>query len=139
MHVRRTPTTRASPRSRRLLTGALVVTALVAALGATGSVGLEPVRGAAATVLGPLERLLGPGADEASAARAEAAALAGRHLPGLRIDALREIPRLLRSTPSPLRAPAGWDGRAGDRIASIMAESLGASGEATPAAVAAAI
>jgi UDP-N-acetylglucosamine 2-epimerase (non-hydrolysing) len=58
---------------------------------------------------------------------------------GLRIDALREIPRLLRSTPSPLRAPAGWDGRAGDRIASIMAESLGASGEATPAAVAAAI
>jgi UDP-N-acetylglucosamine 2-epimerase (non-hydrolysing) len=58
---------------------------------------------------------------------------------GLRVDALREIPGMLRSAPSPLRAPAGWDGRAGDRIASIIAESLGATGDVSPAAVAAAI
>ena len=68
MHVRRTPTSRGravsgrgtSTRSRRLLTAALAVTGLVVALGVSGAAGLEPVRGAAATVLGPLERLLGP-------------------------------------------------------------------------------
>lgn len=56
---------------------------------------------------------------------------------GLRIDALREIPGLLRSTRSPLHAPAGWDGRAGGRIASILARSLG--GVADPQPVEAAI
>jgi len=44
---------------------------------------------------------------------------------GLRIDALREIPRLLGSAPSPLRPPRGWDGRAGERIAEVIAEALG--------------
>lgn len=58
---------------------------------------------------------------------------------GLRTEALREIPGMLDSNPSPLRAPAGWDGRAGDRIASIIAESLGMSRDMSPAAVAAAI
>jgi rod shape-determining protein MreC len=83
MHVRRSPgpgTARAArgPRSRRLLAGALVATGLVLAVGASGASGLEPVRGAAAAVLGPLERLLGPREDAVSAARAEQAALATR-------------------------------------------------------------
>ncbi|HET6968977.1 MAG TPA: hypothetical protein VFI44_11890, partial [Ornithinibacter sp.] len=84
MHVRRTPgSTRAAstsrtPRSRRLLTGALAATALVVAVGVSGAGGFEPVRGAAATVLGPLERALGPGEDAVSRARAEQAALAAR-------------------------------------------------------------
>ena len=58
---------------------------------------------------------------------------------GLRIDALREIPRMLRSTRTPLRSPAGWDGHAGDRIATVLAESLGACSEAKPADVAAVV
>ena len=44
---------------------------------------------------------------------------------GLRIEALREIPGMLSSAPSPLRAPPGWDGRAGERVASVIADALG--------------
>jgi UDP-N-acetylglucosamine 2-epimerase (non-hydrolysing) len=58
---------------------------------------------------------------------------------GLRVEALRQIPGMLRSARSPIRAPAGWDGRAGDRIASVIAGSLGATNEISPAAVAAGI
>lgn len=58
---------------------------------------------------------------------------------GLRTDALREIPRMLRTSRVPLRPPAGWDGNAADRVANVLMESLGASSEAGPADVAAAI
>jgi UDP-N-acetylglucosamine 2-epimerase (non-hydrolysing) len=45
---------------------------------------------------------------------------------GLKIEALREVPRMLRSAPSPLRAPEGWDGTAGDRVARVIADAFGA-------------
>ena len=55
---------------------------------------------------------------------------------GLRVDALRDIPAMLRAARFPLRPPAGWDGQAANRVANVLAESLGASGagsEAGPA------
>jgi UDP-N-acetylglucosamine 2-epimerase (non-hydrolysing) len=55
---------------------------------------------------------------------------------GLRIEALARIPELLASAPSPREAPLGWDGRAGERVASVLAEALGVAG--IPSAVAAA-
>ena len=55
---------------------------------------------------------------------------------GLRVTALREIPRMLDATPSPLRPPAGWDGHAGERVASVIADTLGVA-ESDPASVAA--
>jgi UDP-N-acetylglucosamine 2-epimerase (non-hydrolysing) len=58
---------------------------------------------------------------------------------GLRIDALRTIPDILHSTRSPRRPPAGWDGHAAGRIATVLAESLGACSEARPADMVAAI
>lgn len=61
---------------------------------------------------------------------------------GLRIDALREIPGMLRATRLPLRPPAGWDGQAADRVANVLAESFGALGarsEPAPADMAATI
>lgn len=122
MHVRRTPTTRTSTRSRRLLIGALVVTGLVVALGVSGAAGLEPVRGAAATVLGPFERLLGPGADEASAARAEAAALATRLA-----AAQREV-AALHGSAGILETPA----LAGARLVTARVVAIGAGGPAGP-------
>ena len=122
MHVRRTPTTRTSTRSRRLLIGALVVTGLVVALGVSGAAGLEPVRGAAATVLGPFERLLGPGADEASAARAEAAALATRLA-----AAQREV-AALHGSAGILETPA----LAGARLVPARVVAVGAGGPAGP-------
>ncbi|MFL6154005.1 MAG: rod shape-determining protein MreC [Ornithinibacter sp.] len=122
MHVRRTPTTRTSPRARRLLTGALVVTGLVVALGVSGAAALQPVRGAAATVLGPLERLLGPGADEASTARAEAATLATRLA-----AAQREVAALRGST-GILQSPA----LAGARLVPARVVAVGPAGPAGP-------
>jgi rod shape-determining protein MreC len=102
MHVRRTPHAprphRVAPttRSRRLLLAALVATGLVAATGLAGSGGLAPVRGAAASVLGPLERLLGPGEDAVSRARADQAALAARLAVAQRAAAARpELDALL--------------------------------------------
>ncbi len=130
MHVRRTPTGRGpvtsgrgtSTRSRRLLTVALVLTALVVALGASGAAGLEPVRGAAAAVLGPLERLLGPGDDEVSAARAEQAALATRLAAAQReVAALHGVAGILES-------PA----LAGARLVPARVVAVGASGPAGP-------
>jgi UDP-N-acetylglucosamine 2-epimerase (non-hydrolysing) len=40
---------------------------------------------------------------------------------GLRIETLREIPELLHTAPAPLRPPAGWDGRAAERLADVLA------------------
>ena len=130
MHVRRTPTGRGravsgrgtSTRSRRLLTVALAVTGLVVALGASGAAGLEPVRGAAATVLGPLERLLGPRDDEVSAARAEQTALATRLA-----AAQREV-AALNGGAGILEAPA----LAGARLVPARVVAVGASGPAGP-------
>lgn len=122
MHVRRTATTRTSPRSRRLLTGGLVVTGLVVALGVSGAAGLEPVRGAAATALGPFERLLGPGADEASTARAEAAALSTRLA-----AAQREV-AALHGSAGILESPA----LAGARLVPARVVAVGAAGPAGP-------
>ena len=134
MHVRRTPTGRgpasgrattgrgASTRSRRLLTGALVVTGLVVALGVSGAAGLEPVRGAAAAVLGPLERLLGPGDDEVSAARAEQAVLAARLAAAQREVAARHAVAGILETPA----------LAGARLVPARVVAVGASGPAGP-------
>jgi hypothetical protein len=58
---------------------------------------------------------------------------------GLRIDALQEIPRLLGSAPSPLRPPPGWDGRAGERVAAVIADALGENAAGAHAGVAAAV
>ncbi|HYN68557.1 MAG TPA: rod shape-determining protein MreC [Ornithinibacter sp.] len=130
MHVRRTPTGRdpstsgrgAAARSRRLLTPALVLTALVLALGVSGVTGLEPVRGASAAVLGPLERLLGPGDDEVSASLAEQVALATRLA-----AAQREVAALHRSA-GLLESPA----LAGARLVPARVVAVGAAGPAGP-------
>ncbi|MEP7001809.1 MAG: rod shape-determining protein MreC, partial [bacterium] len=63
-----TVTDRSTPR-RRILLALVAVTALVLAVDLSGATDLEPVRRAAATVLGPLERLVGPGEGEVSALR----------------------------------------------------------------------
>ena len=130
MHVRRTvpgrgPTTAGratSTRSRRLLTAALVLTGLVVAVGASGAAGLEPVRGAAAAALGPLERLVGPGDDEVSAARAEQTALATRLA-----AAQREV-AALHGMAGILEQPA----LAGARLVPARVVAVGASGPAGP-------
>ena len=130
MHVRRTvpgrgPTTAGratSTRSRRLLTVALVLTGLVVAVGASGAAGLEPVRGVAAAALGPLERLVGPGDDEVSAARAEQTALATRLA-----AAQREV-AALHGTAGILEQPA----LAAARLVPARVVAVGASGPAGP-------
>jgi rod shape-determining protein MreC len=135
MHVRRTPTGRgpatsgratsgrgSSTRSRRLLTAALVATGLVVALGVSGAAGLDPVRGAAAAVLGPLERLAGPGDDEVSAARAEQAALATR------LAAAQRQVAFLHADAGILATPA----LAGARLVPARVVAVGASGPAGP-------
>ena len=130
MHVRRTPTGRGlgapgrgtSSRGRRILTAAIALTAFVVALGVSGATGAEPVRTAAATVLGPLERLLGPGDDEVSAARAEQAALATRLA-----AAQREV-AALHGSAGILEIPA----LAGARLVPARVVAVGASGPAGP-------
>ncbi|NHA67328.1 rod shape-determining protein MreC [Phycicoccus flavus] len=54
---------------RRLVLVAVVLTALVLALDATGLTSLGPLRAGAATALGPLERLVAPRADPAAQER----------------------------------------------------------------------
>lgn len=128
MHVRRslapTRATRArrTPRSRRLLAAALVATGLVVALGASGVSGLEPVRGAAASVLGPLERAVGPGEDAVSRARAEQAALAAR---------LAVAERAVAATPD-LAALLADPTLAGMPLVAARVVAVGASGPAGP-------
>ncbi len=72
-----TTTDRAAPR-RRFLLAALAATALVLAVDLSGAADLTPVRTTAAAVLGPLERLAGPDADEVSRLRAENLGLSTR-------------------------------------------------------------
>ena len=123
MHVRRTPPRAGtSTRSRRLLTGALVVTGLVVVLGVSGASGLEPVRTASAAVLGPLERLLGPSDDELSAARADGALLATRLA-----AAQREV-AALHGEGGILESPA----LAGARLVPARVVAVGASGPGGP-------
>lgn len=126
MHVRRTPTRATSTsrvlRSRRLLTAAIVATALVLAVGASGASGFEPVRAAAATLLGPLERALGPGEDAVSRARAEQAALAAR---------LAAAERALAARPD-LEALLADPALAGRPLVAARVVAVGASGPAGP-------
>ena len=130
MHVKRTPPGRGpttagratSTRSRRLLIAALVLTGLVVAAGASGAAGLEPVRTAAAAALGPLERLVGPGDDEVSTARAEQTTLATRLA-----AAQREV-AALHGTAGILEQPA----LAGARLVPARVVAVGASGPAGP-------
>jgi UDP-N-acetylglucosamine 2-epimerase (non-hydrolysing) len=47
---------------------------------------------------------------------------------GLDIEAVREIPALLGTVSTPLRPPAGWDGRASERVADVLADALAVPG-----------
>lgn len=128
MHVRRTPPVRGtstrgtSSRARRALGAVLAVTALVAALGTTGAAGLQPVRGAAAAVLGPLERLVGPGDDALSASRAEQTALATR------LAAAQRQVAALHGTAGVLESPA----LSGATLVPARVVAVGASGPGGP-------
>jgi hypothetical protein len=79
---------------------------------------------------GPLfERALSRLACLSSAARGRADAEGRRsaapyRLLGLDVDAIQDIPALLGRTPQPLAPPAGWDGRAAERIADVLLSSL---------------
>jgi UDP-N-acetylglucosamine 2-epimerase (non-hydrolysing) len=44
---------------------------------------------------------------------------------GLRVNALRQVPKLLETTSAPLRPPEGWDGRAAERVADVLVAALG--------------
>ncbi len=45
---------------------------------------------------------------------------------GLDIDGIAQVPNLLAATPIPLSSPHGWDGRAGERTANLLASALAA-------------
>ncbi len=47
---------------------------------------------------------------------------------GLRVEAVAQIPELLAERLPQRPAPAGWDGRAGERVASVLAAALSGSG-----------
>ncbi len=81
---------------RRLLLTALAVTSLVVLVDLSGAVDLGPVRASAATVLGPLERLVGPARDEGRAAELSATVetMLGERGDGGRLDALLAAPGL---------------------------------------------
>ncbi len=55
---------------------------------------------------------------------------------GLRLEALREVPWMAASSRSPLSPPAGWDGRAGERVAEVIADALGMASDSESGAVA---
>lgn len=66
------------PTPRRLAVAAVLLTALVVLADLSGALDLRPVRVLAAAGLGPLERVAGPGEDEASRLRAENTRLEAR-------------------------------------------------------------
>jgi UDP-N-acetylglucosamine 2-epimerase (non-hydrolysing) len=55
---------------------------------------------------------------------------------GLRLEALREVPWMIAAARSPLSPPAGWDGRAGERVAEVIADALGMAPDSESGAVA---
>ena len=116
-----TVTDRSTPR-RRILLALVAVTALVLAVDLSGATDLEPVRRAAATVLGPLERLVGPGGGEVSALRAQNLELSTR---------LSAAERDAGGT-SPLAAVLAEPALAGAVIVSARVVAVGASGPAGP-------
>ncbi len=124
MHVRRTPvpqTTRAS-RPRRALVAALAVTGLAVALTVSGAAELAPLRAAAATVLGPLERVLAPREDAVSVARADQAKLTARLARAERAAAAGAEMAALLSDPA----------LEGARLVPARVVAVGASGPAGP-------
>ena len=52
---------------------------------------------------------------------------------GLRVEALAQIPELRACAIPPRPAPLGWDGRAGERVASVLANALAGTGTGTGA------
>jgi UDP-N-acetylglucosamine 2-epimerase (non-hydrolysing) len=46
------------------------------------------------------------------------------HMLGLDVDRILEVPALFRDVAVPIAPPAGWDGRAGERIAAVLAREL---------------
>ncbi len=126
MHVRRTPAPStagtATRRRTRVLGGALLVTALVALLGAGGVTDLPLVRSAAATVLGPLERWVGPGDDALTAERAARIAAEARAAAAERQVAGRSELAALLADPA----------LSGQRLVAARVVAVGASGPAGP-------
>jgi UDP-N-acetylglucosamine 2-epimerase (non-hydrolysing) len=45
---------------------------------------------------------------------------------GLRVDSLREVPRMIPPLREQHAPPLGWDGHAGERVARVLAESIAA-------------
>jgi UDP-N-acetylglucosamine 2-epimerase (non-hydrolysing) len=43
---------------------------------------------------------------------------------GLKVESLEQVPSLMSATPIPLSPPHGWDGRAGERAAGVLASAL---------------
>ncbi|WP_377643531.1 rod shape-determining protein MreC [Oryzobacter terrae] len=127
MHVRRTPALRPAGstvrrRRTRLLGAGLVATALVALLGVGGVTDLPLVRSAAASVLGPLERLLGPDDDALATERAARTAAESRAAAAEREAAGRDELGVLLADPA----------LAGQRLVAARVVAVGPSGPAGP-------
>ncbi|WP_392545111.1 rod shape-determining protein MreC [Oryzobacter telluris] len=129
MHVRRAPalrpvgsTTRRRTRRTRLLVVAVVLTALATLLGAGGVTDLAPVRSAAATVLGPLERWLGPDGDALTSERAARTAAEARAASAEREAAGRSELAALLADPA----------LTGQRLVAARVVAVGPSGPAGP-------
>ena len=125
MHVRRTPTGRGRrPSGRGTSTARAACSPWPWSSPASWWPSACPVPpgssrcgGAAAAVLGPLERLLGPGDDEVSAARAEQAALATRLAAAQReVAALHAVRRHPREPGPGRRPPRAGPGRRRRRV-----------------------
>lgn len=131
MHVRRVPTLRPAtggrrtPPRRRVLGAAVVVTATVALLGAGGGAGatdLPAVRSAAAAVLGPLQRWLGPDDDALATERAARTAAEARLAATAREAAGRADLATLLADPA----------LAGQRLVAARVVAVGSGGPAGP-------
>lgn len=107
---------------RRILLALLAATAMVLAVDLTGAADLEPVRRAGATVLGPLERLIGPSGGEVSALRAENLELTTR------LSAAEQV----AASASPLAVILAEPALAGASVVPARVVAVGASGPAGP-------